>query len=147
MMGGGPQRNKKFAQKLTPQIWDGSTELAVVDDKLGTPTYTRDFACNVHVLLDRRRWGLYNMVDQGYTSRLEVARALVFELGLGDKVSVRPVSSDYFAEAYFAPGPHSERLRNRRLELRNLDAMRPWRAPSGYLRHGCRIPDRQRFGE
>lgn len=127
MMGGGPRKDKKFVQKLMQQIRDGSTELAVVDDKLGTPTYTRDFARNVRLLLERGWWGLYNMVCQGTTSRLEVAQALVNELGLGDAIQVRPVSSDYFADTYFAPRPDSERLVNRRLGLRGLDVMRPWR--------------------
>ncbi len=67
------------------------------------------------------------MVCQGTTSRVDVARALVEELGLAEKVAVRPVSSDHFAKTYFAPRPDSERLINRRLALRGLDVMRPWR--------------------
>lgn len=127
MMGGGPRKDKKFVQKLMHQLRDGQSELDVVDDKLGTPTYTRDFAHNVRLLLERRWWGLYNMVCQGATSRLEVAQALVSELGLDASVSVRPVGSDFFADTYFAPRPDCERLVNRRLALRGLDVMRPWR--------------------
>ena len=33
------------------QLKDGARELFVVDDKLGTPTYTVDFARNVDLLL------------------------------------------------------------------------------------------------
>lgn len=135
MMGGGPRKDKKFVQKLMRQLRNGKTELSVVDDKLGTPTYTRDFARNVRVLLDSECWGLYNMVCQGMTSRLEVARALVEELGLSETVSVRPVGSEFFAQTYFAPRPHCERLLNRKLAIRGLDVMRPWReALSDYLR-------------
>jgi len=135
MMGGGPRKDKKFIQKLMRQLRDGCTELHVVDDKLGTPTYTRDFAHNVRTLLDRQLWGLYNMVCQGVTSRLEVARQLVDELGLHDQVAVRPVASDFFADTYFAPRPDCERLVNRKLALRGLDDMRPWQdALADYLR-------------
>ena len=135
MMGGGPAKDKKFVQKLMSQLRDGATELSVVDDKLGTPTYTRDFARNVRLLLERRWWGLYNMVCQGATSRLEVAQALVEELGLRESVRVLPVTSDRFAETYFAPRPPSERLINRKLALRGLDVMRPWReALAEYVR-------------
>ena len=135
MMGGGPRKDKKFIQKLMRQLRDGRTELHVVDDKLGTPTYTRDFAHNVRLLLERRWWGLYNMVCQGATSRLEVAQALVHELGLDDEVTVTPVSSEYFATTYFAPRPGCERLVNRKLALRGLDVMRPWReALTEYIR-------------
>ena len=47
MMGGGPNKDKKFIQKLLNQLHDGAKELFIVDDKLGTPTYTIDFANNV----------------------------------------------------------------------------------------------------
>jgi dTDP-4-dehydrorhamnose reductase len=127
MMGGGPRKDKKFIQKLMSQLHDGSRELNIVNDKLGTPTYTRDFACNVRLLLEHRWWGLCNMVCQGATSRLEVARALLDELGLQDSVNVRLVDSDFFADTYFAPRPNCERLVNRKLALRGLDVMRPWR--------------------
>jgi len=74
-------------------------------------------------------------VCQGMTSRLEVARAIVDELGLAEAIAVKPVGSDYFAETYFAPRPDCERLVNRKLALRDLDVMRPWReALSEYLR-------------
>jgi dTDP-4-dehydrorhamnose reductase len=69
------------------------------------------------------------------TSRLEVAQAIVEEVGLADDVAVRPVGSEYFAETYFAPRPDCERLINRKLGLRGLDVMRPWReALAEYLR-------------
>jgi dTDP-4-dehydrorhamnose reductase len=135
MMGGGPRKDKKFIQKLMVQLRDGNRELHVVDDKLGTPTYTRDFAHNVRVLLERRLWGLYNMVCQGVTSRLEVAQALVDEVGLHGAARVLPVGSDYFAATYFAPRPDNERLVNRKLALRGLDVMHPWReALADYVR-------------
>jgi dTDP-4-dehydrorhamnose reductase len=135
MMGGGPRKDKKFVQKLMRQLRDGQTELNVVDDKLGTPTYTRDFARNVRLLAEAEYWGLYNMVCPGMTSRLEVAHALVDELGLGESVAVNQVGSEFFSETYFAPRPDCERLLNRKLALRGLDVMRPWRTGlSEYLR-------------
>lgn len=127
MMGGGPNKDKKFIQKLMKQLKDGATELFVVDDKLGTPTYTRDFARNVELLLGKEHWGIYNMVCAGVTSRLEVARYLVSAVGLDSEVKVTPVSSDYFAAEYFAARPASERLLTVKLDLRGLNAMRDWR--------------------
>ena len=127
MMGGGPAKDKKFIQKLMKQLKDGRTELNVVDDKLGTPTYTYDFARNVELLLDAGLWGVYNMVCSGVTSRLEVATYLIAALGLTDRVKVTPVSSDFFAEEYFAARPASERLITAKLDLRGLNIMRDWR--------------------
>ncbi len=127
MMGGGPAKDKKFIQKLMKQLKDGAHELFIVDDKLGTPTYTIDFARNVELLLGTGMWGIYNMVCQGVTSRLEVAQYLVDTLKLADLVKITPVSSDYFAEEYFAARPPSERLITRKLDLRGLNIMRDWR--------------------
>jgi dTDP-4-dehydrorhamnose reductase len=127
MMGAGPTKDKKFIQKLMQQLKDGAKELKVVDDKLGTPTYTRDFARQVQVLIEKEYWGLYNMVCSGVTSRLEVAQYLVKALGKDGDIAVTAVSSDYFAQEYFAPRPPSERLITKKLDLRGVNVMRDWR--------------------
>ena len=127
MMGAGPTKDKKFIQKLMKQIKDGAAELKIVDDKLGTPTYTHDFARQVSALIKAEYWGLYNVVCGGVTSRIEVAEYLVKAIGKGEAVKVSPVSSDYFAEEYFAPRPPSERLLTKKLDLRGINVMRDWR--------------------
>lgn len=126
MMGAGPKKDKKFVQKIMVQLKAGKRELMVVNDKLGTPTYTHDFARNVKLLIEREYWGLYNMVCGGVTGRFEVAEELVRVLGLSGKVKVTPVDSDYFKETYFAARPPSERLLDRKLDLRKANIMRPW---------------------
>ncbi len=126
MMGGGPAKDKKFVQKMMAQLKAGKTELNVVNDKLGTPTYTHDFAANVKLLLEKQYWGLYNMVCDGLTSRLEVAREMVRLLNLDDRVSINEVDSSFFAAEYFAARPDSERLINRKLALRDASVMRDW---------------------
>jgi dTDP-4-dehydrorhamnose reductase len=127
MMGAGPKKDKKFIQKLMSQLKEGKKELMVVDDKLGTPTYTHDFANNVKLLFEKKYWGLYNMVCGGITGRFEVARELVSVLGLENEVKVTPVSSDYFKSVYFAERPPSERLVDKKLDLRGLNIMRDWK--------------------
>ena len=127
MMGGGPRKDKKFVQKIMKQLKSGKTELNVVRDKLGTPTYTMDFAANVRALVEAEYWGLYNMVCEGVTSRLEVAHELVDAVGMKDRVRINEVDSEFFAAEFFAPRPDSERLLNRKLTLRNMNHMRDWR--------------------
>ena len=73
-------------------------------------------------------WGLYNVVCEGMTSRLEVARELVELLGLDEEVAIVEVSSDHFKQEYFAERPASERLVNKKLALRGLNEMRDWKA-------------------
>jgi dTDP-4-dehydrorhamnose reductase len=127
MMGGGPKKDKKFIKKIMLQLKDGKRELFVVNDKLGTPTYTHDFASNVKLLLEKEFWGLYNMVCEGITGRFEVAQELIKVLNLEDKVKVTPVESEFWKDEYFADRPPSERLINRKLNLRGLNVMRDWR--------------------
>lgn len=126
MMGAGPSKDKKFIQKLMKQIKDGKTELHIVDDKMGTPTYTIDFARNVGLLLDREYWGVYNMVCGGVTQRLEVAQELIRMIGKEKDIKVTPVSSEYFAQEYFANRPRSERLITKKLQIRECNIMRDW---------------------
>ncbi len=127
MMGAGPQKDKKFIQKLMKQLKDGKKELFIVNDKDGTPTYTHDFAKTVKNLIQKEYWGLYNCVCGGQTSRLEVAQELLKLIGKENEVKINVVSSDYFAKEYFADRPASERLLTRKLQLRGVSEMRDWR--------------------
>jgi dTDP-4-dehydrorhamnose reductase len=127
MMGAGPKKDKKFVQKIMQQIKDGKKELFIVNDKLGTPTYTHDFAQNVKLLLEKEYWGLYNMVCGGITGRFEVAEELIKILKLEDDVKVIPVDSSYCKNEYYAERPPSERLVDKKLELRGVNVMRDWK--------------------
>jgi len=127
MMGGGPKKDKKFIQKLMYQIKNGAKKLSIVNDKLGTPTYTHDFAANVELLINNNERGLFNMVCQGFTDRLEVAEELLRLLKIKDKIDIIQVDSNHFKNEYFADRPKCERLINKRLHEKNLDIMRDWR--------------------
>jgi len=127
MMGGGPKKDKKFINKIMKQIKDGNKKLFIVNDKDGTPTYTHDFAKNVKVLLEKELWGLYNMVCDGQTSRLEVAQYLIKVIGKEGEIKISPVHSDHFKSEYYADRPKSERLINKKLNIRGLNIMRDWR--------------------
>lgn len=142
MMGSGPYKDKKFIQKLMKQIKDGKKELFIVNDRDGTPTYTHDFAKTVKNLIQKEYWGLYNCVCGGQTSRLDVAQEFLKIIGKHEEIAINVVTSDYFAEEYFADRPVSERLLTRKLQLRGVSAMRDWRVSlkeyidnyySGYL--------------
>jgi dTDP-4-dehydrorhamnose reductase len=127
MMGAGPDKDKKFIQKLMKQLKEGKKELFVVNDKLGTPTYTHDFARNVKLLFEKEYWGLYNMVCDGITGRFEVAQELVKILGKENEIRVTAVDSEYWKAEYFSPRPPSERLINTKLKLRQSNIMRDWK--------------------
>lgn len=127
MMGAGRAKDKKFVQKLISQIDAGKKQLFIVNDRLGTPTYTQDFANNAKLLFEKKQSGLFNMVCGGMTGRLEVAKELVSLLNLSEQVEVVEVPSSHFELEYFAERPACERLLNRRLDELGLNIMRDWK--------------------
>ena len=126
MMGGGPEVDKKFVNKIMKQIKNGVTELNVVDDKLGVPTYTKDFAESIlkHIENDLP-FGLYNMVSQGEASRYDTAVEINNYLNFN--LTINKVDSSFFKEEYFAPRPYSEKLINKALIDLNRNYMRDWK--------------------
>ena len=127
MMGGGPKKDKKFVQKILKQIKEGKKDLFIVNDKFGTPTYTFDFAKNTKKLIETGNFGLYNMVCEGYTSRLEVTKEIIKILKLEEKIKINEVKSTYFSNTFFAQRPKSENLINGALNKKGLNIMRPWK--------------------
>jgi len=126
MMGAGPEKDKKFVNKIIKQIKSGAKELFVVDDKLGVPTYTKDFANSILKHIEEELpYGLYNMVSQGEASRYETAVAINEYLNLG--LTINKVDSNYFNAEYFAPRPYSEKLINKSLNDLGRNYMRNWK--------------------
>ena len=126
-MGAGPKKDKKFIQKIMAQIKSGVKELHVVDDKLGTPTYTHDFAAAVKKLIEHNVSGLYNIACNGETDRVEITREILRILNREKEIDINMVNSDFFRQEYFAPRPASERLVNRKLENSGIYFMRDWK--------------------
>ena len=127
MMGGGPQKDKKFVNKIIMQIKANKKNINVVNDKLGTPTYTFDFVKNTDLLLKKEIWGKYNLVCEGVSSRIEVAREILKILNKDKTININEVDSSFFAKEYFSFRPSSERLINSKLNLRSLNIMRDWK--------------------
>lgn len=125
MMGGGPNIDKKFVEKIMTQIRNGSKELFVVDDKSGVPTFTKDFSNSIiHHINNDLPYGLYNMVSNGDASRYDVAKFIVEYLDLD--VNVTKVMSDFFESTYFATRPNSEKLINKKLNDLDKNLMSDW---------------------
>ena len=127
MMGGGGEKDKKFINKIFKQILDGRKELFVVEDKLGTPTYTVNFAESMFEIVQTELYGLYNMVCEGSCSRYDVAVEFIRLLGLGKEIDIKIVDSDFFKNEYFAPRPYSEKLLNLKLSTRGINYMKDWK--------------------
>ena len=66
-------------------------ELAVVDDQVGSPTWTVDLSLAIKALLARGCTGTYHAANSGYCSWNEFARAIFDESGIS--ITVKPLST------------------------------------------------------
>ena len=123
-MMGGWEIDKKFVYKIVQQLKEGKTQLRVVSDKFGTPTFTKDFAKNLMNVINTKRYGLFHMTNKGTCTRYDIAKKIVKLMGLENTVSVEAISSGEFPLP--APRPDSEMIHNYKLELLGLNNMPKW---------------------
>jgi dTDP-4-dehydrorhamnose reductase len=139
MFGGGLE-DKKFVAKIM-ELASKNGSINAVDDKFGSPTYTRDISCGIEQLIKTGLYGTYHMVNTGgYCSRFEFAKAILEYAG-NTTCAVHPVSSAVFPLP--APRPRMEAARNYSLELQGWNWMPAWRnALKGYI-NTVLLPERE----
>jgi dTDP-4-dehydrorhamnose reductase len=130
MIGGGPEKDKKFVGKII-ELCRQRSELEVVDDKFGSPTFARDFLLGIKKVISTGHFGLYHLVNAGICNRYEIAFEIVKVLGSHTKII--PVGSDRFPLP--APRAASEAMRNYKLDLLGINPMPGWReALAAYIK-------------
>lgn len=123
-MVGGWEIDKKFVYKIVQQLKSGKKKIVVVNDKFGSPTFTKYFAENFMEIINTNRYGIYHLACKGSCSRFDIAVKIVEFMGLKDKVEVNPVTSDKFPLP--APRARSEIMRNFKLDMLGLNNMPHW---------------------
>lgn len=122
MFGGGAE-DKKFVAKII-ELARTRPLLQIVDDKFGSPTFTRDISAGLLRLVETGLYGVYHMVNPGgWPSRYEVAQHIL-EYASITTCQLQSVSSAYFPLP--APRPRMEAGRNLHLELLGMNWMRAW---------------------
>lgn len=128
-MGGGPEIDKKFINKIFKQIKGGTKKLYGIKDVYGNPTYTMDFAKTLkNIIEEKPEYGTYNSSGKGRGSRLEVLKEFVKLLGVSKKLSIISVKNDEYLRMFpsLYPKTQSEVLSIKKLEKTGLSAMRDW---------------------
>jgi len=97
-------------------------ELRIVDDQVGSPTFTEDVVHQLWTAIEDGCSGTYHCVNTGSASWHAFATRIVHRLGLN--VPVIPIRT----EDYPIPArrPVYSVLANRKFELEQLNGMRPW---------------------
>jgi dTDP-4-dehydrorhamnose reductase len=95
----------------------------VVNDQIGSPSYTPDLANGIWQLLDGAPGGLYQLSNAGEVSYADYARE-IFRLA-----GVSRLVEDVSSEAYGAPArrPHYSTLDNSRAHAHGVAPLRHWK--------------------
>lgn len=107
-------------------------ELTVVDDQVGSPTYTKDLARFIADLVRTELYGIYHATNTGSCSWYQFARK-IFEIAGLEHVNVKPVTTAEINRP--APRPAYSVLEHFCIRLEGLPDLRSWEeALEEYLR-------------
>ena len=98
-------------------------KLEVVDDQIGSPTYTRDLAVAVDLLLERNIKGVFHITNRGSCSWFQFAQKILQEGGISN-VQVLPIKTDQLMRP--AERPHYSVLSMQKFIAATGKTMQPW---------------------
>ena len=105
-------------------------ELRVVDDQIGSPTYTVDLALLLVRMLQTDRYGVYHATNEGYCSWADFAEEIMRQSGSQCQIQ-RVTTAEYGAAA---KRPANSRLSKRSLDEGHFPRLPAWQdALSRYL--------------
>jgi dTDP-4-dehydrorhamnose reductase len=96
--------------------------LKVVNDQIGTPTYTMHVCKQILSLINTDHFGLFHSTNEGWCSWYDFAKAIVEAYGI--PVEVLPCTTSEFPRP--APRPANSVLENERLKKLGLNIMPQW---------------------
>ena len=113
---------KNFVRAILQRANRGEV-LRVVDDQVGSPTYTMDLAEKLEQIVMKGKVGVYHVTNRGYCSWFEFAQEILRQAGLSHvPLFAIPTS----ASDRPAPRPRNSRLAHTRLETEGLGLPPPW---------------------
>ena len=106
--------------------------LTVVNDQIGTPTYTYDLARLVVDMLEKEEYGKYHVTNEGgYISWYDFAKEIFKQAGMD--INVVPVSAEQYKAK--AKRPSNSRLEKKKLDEHGFKRLPTWQdAVSRYLK-------------
>ncbi len=121
---------KNFVKTIL-QAAQTKSELRVVNDQHGTPTWTADVARQVRALLRSNAFGVYHATSHGSCTWFEFAKTILMEAGVDTPVV--PVATSEYPRS--APRPRNSVLDNHLLRIQGLDVMPPWQTSLSRFLH------------
>ncbi len=97
--------------------------ISVVNDQIGSPTYTVDLATAISQLIKKPAYGIYHVTNSGNCSWYEYARE-IFEIA-GIDIEVKPVTTEEFPSP--APRPKYSVLENYNWKMEGFPKIRSYK--------------------
>lgn len=97
-------------------------ELNVVDDQIGSPTYTKDLSILLADMIQTDKYGIYHASNEGLCSWYEFAKEIFKQAAL--EVKVNPVDSSSFPVK--AKRPHNSRMDKSKLDENGFKRLPTW---------------------
>lgn len=108
--------------KTMLKLAETKKEISVVNDQVGSPTYSKDLAEFIVKLIQTNKYGIYHGVNDGYCSWYDFAKAIFKKFDID--VNVLPITSDEFETK--AKRPLNSRLSKTNTEKAGLEKMPNW---------------------
>ena len=119
--------------KTMLRLAEDHSELRVVDDQIGSPTFTADLASLLCDMLATEAYGVYHATNEGVCSWAELAEA-IFSLA-GKNTAVRHVSTEEYAAK--AKRPKNSRLSKRSLDEAGFERLPEWESSLEKMLKSC----------
>lgn len=116
-------RNGNNFVKTMLKLGTMKQEINVVDDQIGSPTYTRDLASLLYDIIKTEEYGIYHASNEGYCSWAEFAEEIFNISGLPVKVNRIP-GKLYPSKA---ARPQNSRLSKQSLDDHNFSRLPGWK--------------------
>ena len=117
---------KNFIRTML-KLAESHDKLTVVDDQVGSPTYTRDLAVLLAEMVESDKYGTYHATNEGFCSWADLAIETFRQAGV--KVEVERVTSDKFPTK--AVRPHNSRMSKEALDRAGFSRLPRWQDAVG----------------
>ena len=115
-----------FVKTMLRLADSGKTELNVVNDQIGSPTYTKDLAVLLCDMIETEKYGVYHATNEGYCSCYEFACEIFKQAKR--QMLVNPVTTEQYLQMVpqQAKRPLNSRLDKTKLQESGFEPLPTW---------------------
>lgn len=120
------ENGKNFIKTMLA-LSEKTNEISVVNDQIGSPTYTYDLAVLLVDMVESDKYGRYHATNEGLCTWYEFAKEIFKQAGI--QIKLNPVSSEEFPAK--AKRPHNSRMKKEKLDENGFSRLPSWQDALG----------------